>query len=564
MGLKTYNPYIVAVAATIGGMLFGFDVSSVSAFVDNPVYREFFNYPDDVIQGLITSAMAAGSFAGSLFSGRVSDAFGRKYAIQIGAIIWIVGSIVQATVRNTTQLVVGRFISGIAIGICSSQVPVYVAELSPKRIRGRLVGAFQWSVTWGVMIMFFIGYACSFLNGAKSFRIAWATQIVPGAVLLGSLVFFPESPRWLATMDRWDEATNVIAHIQGGGDAEHADVLVEMQEIREVVRLNRMSKEISVWDLFAPGSRMRTFVGASAQMWQQLTGINVMMYYVVYTFAMAGYEGNIVLISSSIQYVVNVIMTIPALLFIDNWGRRPLLLTGSVLMAIWLFAVGGIMGTYGHYVDSLNGNTEIRWVVDSGVPAMAIILFNYLFVGTFAPTWGPGIWIYVSEIFPLKQRATANGFCAAVNWTFNFLLAFCVPPGFKNIQWRVYIIFAIFCVLMTVHVFFMFPETKGKTLEEIDLIWEEHLPPWRSNQIDLSEAAVHRDRRSRPEKDRATQQQDDEISAFRALGDVSSSQSSSTGVRSGSGTPGLEEIEIALSSPLVNESAPLMGQASSG
>ncbi|KAK9245518.1 general substrate transporter [Lipomyces tetrasporus] len=526
MVLKTYNPYIVAAAATIGGMLFGFDVSSVSAFVDNPTYREFFNYPDDIQQGGITSAMAGGSFVGSLISGRISDILGRRYAIQCGAIIWIIGSIVQCTVQDTAQLIIGRFISGIAIGICSSQVPVYIAELSPKKIRGRLVGLFQWAITWGIMIMFFISYGCSFMTGAKSFRIAWGLQIVPGVLLLSALVFFPESPRWLATKDRWDEATNVIAHIQGGGDMDHPDVLLEMQEIREVVRIDRLSKDVSVFDLFSRGSRLRTFVGASAQMWQQLTGINVMMYYVVYTFAMAGYEGNAGLISSSIQYVVNVIMTVPAILFIDKWGRRPLLLTGSSLMAVWLFLVGGIMGQYGHYVDSLNGNSGIRWVVPNKAAAMSIIAFNYLFVGTFAPTWGPGTWIYVSEIFPLKQRAIANGFCASINWTFNFLLAFCVPPGFKNIQWRVYIIFAIFCVIMTFHVFFMFPETKGKTLEEVDLIWEENIAPWKRGTIEVSDVEVHRDLRSRVEKDKTPRREDP--SAFHELADVSSSNSSGT------------------------------------
>ncbi|KAK9315913.1 general substrate transporter [Lipomyces starkeyi] len=532
MVLKTYNPYVVAAAATIGGMLFGFDVSSVSAFVDNPTYRQFFNYPDDVKQGGITSAMAGGSFVGSLISGRISDILGRRYAIQCGAIIWMIGSLVQCTVQNTTQLIIGRLISGVAIGICSSQVPVYIAELSPKKIRGRLVGLFQWAITWGIMIMFFISYGCSFMTGAKSFRIAWGLQIVPGALLLSALVFFPESPRWLATKDRWDEATNVIAHIQGGGDMDHPDVLLEMQEIREVVRIDRMSKDVSVFDLFAPGSRLRTFVGASAQMWQQLTGINVMMYYVVYTFAMAGYEGSAGLISSSIQYVVNVIMTVPAILFIDKWGRRPLLLTGSTFMALWLFLVGGIMGQYGHYVDSLNGNSEIKWTVPNRSAAQSIIAFNYLFVGTFAPSWGPGAWIYVSEIFPLKQRALANGFCASINWTFNFLLAFCVPPGFKYIQWRVYIIFAIFCVIMTFHVYFMFPETKGKTLEEVDLIWEENIAPWKSGRIEVADLEVHRDLRSRVEKDKTPRREDP--NAFHELGDVSSSNNSS-----GTSTPAL-------------------------
>ncbi|KAK9458631.1 uncharacterized protein V1516DRAFT_657044 [Lipomyces oligophaga] len=481
MSPKAYNPYVVSAAATIGGMLFGFDVSSVAAFVNNQTYRAFFNYPSDVVQGAITSAMAAGSFFGSLISGRLSDHLGRKYAIQSGAAIWILGAIIQTTVVSTAQLIIGRFIGGIAIGICSSQVPVYIAELSPKKIRGRLVGTFQWAITWGVLIMFFIGYACSFLSGNKSFRIAWGLQIIPGAVLFGALLFFPESPRWLATRDRWDEAHSIIAHIHGSRDLAHPEVLLDMDDIREVVRIDRLSKKVSLADLFAPDSRRRTIVGCMAQFWQQVTGINVMMYYVVYTFAMAGYDEQSDLIASLIQYLINVVMTFPALLFIDNWGRRPLFLIGSVLMAICLFLVTIIMGHYGHYVDSLNGNTEIKWVVPDRAAAKAIIAFNYLFVAAFAPTWGPATWIYVSEIFPLKQRATANGLCAAVNWASNCILAFFVPLGFKRIQYLTYLIFAFFCIAMTAHVYFAFPETKGKTLEEIDLIWINHVAPWKSS-----------------------------------------------------------------------------------
>ncbi|KAK9479319.1 general substrate transporter [Lipomyces japonicus] len=473
---KTYNPYVVALAATIGGMLFGFDVSSMSAFVDNDKYRSYFNYPDATVQGAITAAMAGGSFFGSLFSGRLSDFTGRKYAVQAGALVWIFGSLVQCTVRGTKQLMLGRFISGIAIGICSSQVPVYIAELSPKRIRGRLVGLFQWAITWGVAVMFFLSYACSFIPGpSESFRVAWALQLLPGLALFLALAGFPESPRWLAANDRWDEAEVVVAHVQGSrdGNVSHPEVRAEMAEIKDAVRQIQLAKTVTVADLFGPGSRLRTTVGISVQVWQQLTGINVMMYYVVYTFAMAGYGGNTGLVSSSLEYVVNMVMTMPALVWIDTWGRRPLLLAGSALMAVWLLLVGGTMGYFGHYVSEVGGNTEIRWLVPNKTAANAILLFNFLFVGTFAPTWGPGAWVYVSEIFPLAHRATANGLCAAANWLFNFLLAMFVPALFKTIQWRTYIIFAVCCLAMTVHVYLVFPETKGKTLEEVDIMWAQ-------------------------------------------------------------------------------------------
>ncbi|KAK9384091.1 general substrate transporter [Kockiozyma suomiensis] len=498
---RFYNPYLVAFSATIGGMLFGFDVSSVSAFVDNSQYRKFFNYPDSTEQGGITAAMAGGSFVGSLAAGSISDRIGRKYTVQLGALIWIIGSAVQCSVQNRAQLVFGRLISGVAIGLCSSQVPVYLSELAPKKIRGRLVGLFQWAVTWGILIMFYISYGCSFIDGPASFRTAWGLQMVPGALLFSTLFFFPESPRWLAAHDRWDEALEIIRHVQGTyGQADSDEVTIEIQELREAVRIDKECADVTYLDLFKKGSRLRTFVGASAQVWQQMTGMNVMMYYVVYTFAMAGYTGNTGLVSSSIQYVINMVMTVPALLFIDKWGRRPLLIYGAIVMCVWLFAVSGLMAQYGHWVPEVDGNTNIRWAVPSKPAAKAIIACNYLFVATFAMTWGPGVWIYVSEIFPMRQRAIGNGFSGAWNWIFNFALAFFVPPAFTNIQWKTYIIFAVFCVVMAIHVFFLFPETKAKTLEEVDILWEEHVAPWKSANVDATELATNRALASKREK----------------------------------------------------------------
>ncbi|KAK7202729.1 general substrate transporter [Myxozyma melibiosi] len=488
-----YNPYMVAFSATIGGMLFGFDVSSVSAFVDNATYKKYFNYPDSTEQGGITASMAGGSFVGSLAAGKLSDTIGRKYSIQVGSLIWIVGAAIQCSSQNRAQLVCGRLIAGIAIGICSSQVPVYLAELAPKKIRGRLVGLFQWAVTWGILIMFYVSYGCTFIDGPASFRTAWGIQMVPGAVLFGTLFFFPESPRWLASNDRWEESIDIIRHVQGNYGQEDTDeVRLEIEELKEAVRIDQLSAGVTYFDLFKKGSRLRTFVGVTAQIWQQLTGMNVMMYYVVYTFEMAGYTGNTGLVSSSIQYVINMVMTVPALLFIDRWGRRPLLIFGAISQCIWLFAVSGLMAQYGHYVDSLDGNTNIRWSVPDKTAAKAIIACNYLFVASFAMTWGPGIWLYVSEIFPMRQRAVGNGFCGAWNWIFNFGIAFFVPPAFTNIQWRTYLIFAVFCICMAIHVFFMFPETMGKTLEEVDIIWEENIAPWKSAKVDVSHIAANR------------------------------------------------------------------------
>lgn len=482
IGFKVYNPYVTAAIATIGGMLFGFDISSVSAFQSEKGYQEYFNHPNSITRGGITASMPGGSFLGSLFAGYVSDYLGRKGAIQISSIIWIIGAAIQCSAINQAQLICGRVIAGVAIGFASTQVPVYVAELSPKNIRGRLGSLFQWAVTWGIMIMFYISFGCTHMSYPAAFRLAWGIQMVPGALLFMGTLILPESPRWLASKDKWEEAIDIISKVEAKGDHSDPNVLIEVEEIKEAVRIDRESQDVKLWHLFKKHSIHRTLVGVWAQIWQQLTGMNVMMYYIVPIFNMAGFEGNTGLVSSSIQYVINVVMTIPALLFIDKWGRRPLLLVGCVLMFIWLVLMAALLGHFAEHVPEVAGDPEIRLrIPKSQKPASkAVIACSYLFVASFAPTWGPGIWLYCSEIFPLKQRAVANGLTGAANWIFNFALAMFVPTAFKNITWKTYVIFAVFCFVMFFHVFFLFPETKGKTLEEIDQMWDEKVPAWRS------------------------------------------------------------------------------------
>ncbi|KAL8954287.1 MAG: hypothetical protein Q9193_007301, partial [Seirophora villosa] len=182
---------------------------------------------------------------------------------------------------------------------------------------------------------------------------------------------------------------------------------------------------------------------------------------------MAGIRGNSNLVASSIQYVINVAMTVPALLFIDRWGRRPTLLVGALLMMTFLFANAGILASYGTYAgpSGVANTPAASWEV-SGAPSKAVIACSYLFVASYAPTWGPVSWIYPPELFPLRVRGKAVALATSANWAFNFALGYFVPPAFVNIRWQTYLVFAVFCAAMAVHVFFFFPETAGKTLEE--------------------------------------------------------------------------------------------------
>ena len=197
-----------------------------------------------------------------------------------------------------------------------------------------------------------------------------------------------------------------------------------------------------------------------------------------YVFGMAGLTGNILLVSSSIQYVINVAMTVPALLWVDRWGRRRPLLVGAFLMMSCLFINAAILASRGRPAPpgGLNHIESQSWQV-SGNSSKAVIAFSYLFVASFAATWGPVSWIYPPELYPLRVRGKAVALSTSFNWAFNFALGYFAPPAFVNIKWKTYLLFGIFCAAMFVHVFFMFPETTGKTLEEIEGIFNENCGP---------------------------------------------------------------------------------------
>jgi hypothetical protein len=246
-----------------------------------------------------------------------------------------------------------------------------------------------------------------------------------------------------------------------------------MQEIGEMCEFERQNADVTYLELFKPKMLNRTVIGVFMQIWSQLTGMNVMMYYITYVFTMAGYSGNATLLASSIQYIINVVTTVPALIWVDRWGRRPTLLIGAAFMMTWMYANAGLMAAYGTVVPGgIHGVAEESMSM-SGAPAKALIACTYLFVASYAPTWGPVSWVYPPELYPLRVRGKAVALATSANWAFNTALGLFVPSAFANIRWQTYIIFGVFLTVMWIHVFFMFPETAGKTLEETEQIFED-------------------------------------------------------------------------------------------
>ncbi|GES58250.1 major facilitator superfamily domain, general substrate transporter [Aspergillus terreus] len=489
------NIYVIAAVSVIGGALFGFDISSMSAILGTQSYRCYFNQGPEgppfndnprctglsaLNQGGVTAAMSGGSWLGALVSGFISDIMGRKYAIMTGCVIWVIGCVIMCASQNIAMLVVSRIINGLAVGIESAQVPVYIAEIAPPSKRGRLVGSQQWAITWGILIMYYISFGCSYIGGndaytynPASWRVPWGLQMFPGVMLFFGMVFLPESPRWLARKDRWEEAQAVLALVHSKGDANSPLVQMEIAEIREMCEFERQNKDVTYLELLKPKMINRTVIGMFTQIWSQLTGMNIMMYYITYVFQMAGYSGDANLIASSIQYIINVVLTIPALIWVDRWGRRPTLLIGAALMMTWMYANAGIMATHGEVVPGGIDGVPQQSMRLTGRAAHGVIACTYLFVASYAPTWGPVSWIYPPELYPLRVRGKAVALATSANWAFNTALGLFVPPAFANIKWQTYIIFGVFCTAMFIHVFFMFPETAGKTLEETEQMFED-------------------------------------------------------------------------------------------
>jgi len=228
----------------------------------------------------------------------------------------------------------------------------------------------------------------------------------------------------------------------------------------------------------------RVLLGMSVQMWSQLTGVNIMMYYVVYVMEAAGIGDP--LHAATINYVLNVVCTLPAIIYLDKWGRRPSMLLGSFFMMVFLLIVGGLEGYYGHEHFSSDGPlAAITWILsDNPAASSAVVACSYLFVCTFAMTWGPTSWTYPSEIFPSQIRAKAVSLATATNWAWNCALAFAVPPLLWSINWKLYMVFATLNGLAFIHMFLAAPETKGKTLEEMDEVFDSGGRPWRSRKAE--------------------------------------------------------------------------------
>ncbi|KAI5800318.1 general substrate transporter, partial [Peziza echinospora] len=450
--------YFTSIFVSLGVFLFGYDQGVMSGIITGPYFKAYFHDPSRAEIGTMVSILEVGAFTSSLIVGRVGDILGRKKSIFWGALIFIIGGGLQTLATGMGTMIFGRVIAGVGVGILSTIVPVYQSEISPPHNRGKLACIEFTGNIVGYASSVWVDYACSYIEGDYSWRTPLFMQCVMGLLLcVGSLVL-PESPRWLLDNDHDEEGIRVIANLHGGGDTSNEKARAEFREIKLNVLLMRSEGERTYAEMWRRYKR-RLLIAMSSQAFAQMNGINVISYYAPMVFEQAGWIGRDALLMTGINAIVYVASTIPPWYLMDHWGRRPILLSGALVMAVSLSAISGFM--------YLNTQQTPSLVV------ISVVVYNAFF----GYSWGPVPWLYPPEILPLSIRAKGASLSTATNWAFNWLVGGMTPVLQEWITWRLYLIHAFFCVLSFICVYFFYPETKGIQLEDMDAIFGDHYLP---------------------------------------------------------------------------------------
>jgi MFS transporter, SP family, galactose:H+ symporter len=436
--------YISAAIAALGGLLFGYDtgvISGAELFLKNDFTLS------TVALEIIVSGVLAGAAVGALLGGRMADLFGRRRLLIATAIIFAAGGLACAAATGPAVLVVGRIVVGLGIGLASAAVPVYISEVSPANARGWQVSLFQLAITVGILAAYIVDYAFAAIQG---WRWMFGLAVVPATIFGFGMLFLPESPRWLARRGHHDKARATLMRIRGT-----SDVSAELEEIDR--SLTHATERGRLSDLLAPSIRPALLVGIGLAVFQQVTGINTVIYYAPLIIQSAGISSasGAILATAGIG-LVNVLMTIVAMWLIDRMGRRPLLLVGIAGMAITL----GLLGLAFHMSGK---SVALVWLA---------VISMMVYVGSFAISLGPIFWLLISEIYPLKIRNSAEGLSAAFNWGSNLLVSLTFLTLLQMIgPTRTFWLYGLLAVAAWIFSYFRVPETKGRTLEQIEDFW---------------------------------------------------------------------------------------------
>jgi SP family arabinose:H+ symporter-like MFS transporter len=440
--MKEKNRYFLllsAAVAALGGLLFGFDTAVISGTI--PFIQPYFGL-DELKLGWTVSSLLAGCIVGVLSAGKPGDVFGRKRTLMFAASLFLISALGSALSTQHLMFIIFRFIGGFAVGAASMLSPMYISEISPAARRGQLVSLNQMAIVVGILLAFFSNYWLADA-GINNWRWMFAVMGIPAILFLVTLFFVPESPRWLVQKGRDKEAFNILGRINGSQIAR-----TELADIQESI----LEEKGTYREVFSPAMRPVLWLGILLAVFSQVTGINTIMYYAPIIFKETGIGVNSALLQTAIVGSVNFLFTVVAIAWVDKVGRKPLLIFGSLGLAVSLTAL-----SLAFYLHQTNG--------------IIILAFVLLYIASYAASLGPITWVAVSEIFPNKLRSRAMSVAVVALWAANFIVILFFPIMLK--RWgggTTFLIFDLMCFALILFVYFKFPETKGKSLEELSKI----------------------------------------------------------------------------------------------
>lgn len=478
--------YFVTLSATFGGLLFGYDTAVISGTVES--LQSFFIDPYNLSEtaansrlGLIVSAALIGCIIGGLAGGWLSTTIGRRKGLIIAALLFLISALGSAMpemfIRPIGEgdhtfiwnFVAYRVIGGIGVGLASMMAPMYIAEIAPAHNRGKLVSLNQFAIILGILVVYFVNYGIA-RQGEDAWlhQIGWrwmfASESIPAIIFLSMVLFIPETPRFLALKGHEDKAFKVLQRINGENQAQ-----LILNDIKKSFAASHHSGK-----LFSYGALV-IMIGLAIAVFQQMVGINVILYYAPVIFKDMGAETDASLLSTIYIGVVNLIFTVVAILLVDKVGRKPLLIGGAIIMGIAMLAVGFIF-YFGLTQSQVQG--EITSQFTSSGTAIAAFIFILVFIAGFAVSWGPVAWVLLSEIFPNKIRGQAMALATATLWASNWLISWTFPILNNNSvlveQFNhgfAYWIYGLIGVLAAIFVSKYVPETSKKSLEELESLW---------------------------------------------------------------------------------------------
>jgi SP family xylose:H+ symportor-like MFS transporter len=442
----------VCFVAALGGLLFGYDTGVINGSL------KFVQLKLDLspaMKGFAASSALLACIFGAAFAGTLSDRLGRKKVLILSAILFLISAIGTALPRNLTQFVIFRFIGGLGVGAASMTSPMYIAEISPAKMRGRMVSVNQFAIVFGMLLVYFVNYYIAGLgdqawNTETGWRWMFGSESIPAVLMLVLLFCVPESPRWLTKQNQKRKALRVLSKVDGEEYAKQ-----EIQVIEETLSL----ESSSLSQLFSPGMRIVLVIGVVLAVLQQITGINVFLYFGSEIFEKLGGETiDAALLQQVVVGAVNLLFTMIAIRTVDKIGRKPLMLVGSTGMGVALFAMG--MAGYWQATGA--------W----------LLIFVLVYIASFALSVGPVTWVILSEIFPTKIRGRAMGIATVCLWMANTVVSQTFPIMDENAyliekfhHGFPFFLYGVMCVVLAVFVAAVVPETKGLTLEEIERMW---------------------------------------------------------------------------------------------